>query len=208
MNEVDLEDEKTEDLICGIVMPISAIDGCSEEHWMEVRSIIDDSVNIAGFKSCLVSDADDSGIIQNRIIQNLYDNKIVVCDVSCKNPNVMFELGIRLAFDKPTIVIKDDMTDYSFDTSPIEHIKYPRDLRYQKIMKFKKDLSTKIKGTYEASTKDGYTTFLKHFGRFTVAKLDEKEITSDQLILDLIKDLSSKVDRLSRGNDYLYRPAI
>ena len=116
--------------ICGVVMPISEIDGCSESHWADVRGIIDQAVEQAGFVPNLVSEADDVGIIHKRIIQNLYDNPIVVCDVSGKNPNVMFELGIRLAFDKPTIIIKDDKTSYSFDTSSIEHIEYPRDLRF------------------------------------------------------------------------------
>ena len=96
--------------ICGIVMPISGIDGCGESHWKDVMSIIKESIDNADFESNLVSNADDIGIIQKRIIQNLYENPIVVCDVSGKNPNVMFELGIRLAFDKPTIIIKDDKT--------------------------------------------------------------------------------------------------
>jgi hypothetical protein len=34
-----------------------------------------------------------------------------LCDVSGKNANVMFELGLRLAFDNPTIIIKDDKTE-------------------------------------------------------------------------------------------------
>ena len=58
-------------------------------------------------------------MIHKTIVQNLYLNPIVVCDVSGKNANVMFELGLRLAFDKPTIIIKDDKTDYSFDTSVV-----------------------------------------------------------------------------------------
>ena len=98
-------------------MPISAIDGCSEGHWAEVREILVDSISSAGFQPQLVSDADDVGIIQKRIIQNLYDNPIVVCDVSGKNSNVMFELGMRLAFDKPTVIVKDDRTTCSFDTA-------------------------------------------------------------------------------------------
>lgn len=139
---------------CGIIMPISAIDGCTNEHWDEVLSIIKDSINTAGFEPNLVSDSDDSGIIQKRIIDNLYSNPMVICDVSGKNPNVMFELGMRLTFDKPTIIIKDDKTDYSFDTSPVEHLKYPRDLRYHDIIKFKDTLTDKIKGTYKASSDD------------------------------------------------------
>src|SRR4051812_37518392 len=101
---------------CGIVMPISSLDGCSEDHWLEVLEILTEAIDTAGFDGNLVSNADDVGIIQKRIIQNLYDNPIVLCDVSGKNPNVMFESGLRLAFDRPTIIIKDDKTSYSFDT--------------------------------------------------------------------------------------------
>ena len=105
--------------VCGIVMPISSIDGCNEAHWSDVHEILTEAIEDAGFEANLVSNADDVGIIQKRIIQNLYENPIVVCDVSGKNPNVMFELGLRLAFDKPTIIVKDDRTSYSFDTASI-----------------------------------------------------------------------------------------
>jgi hypothetical protein len=120
--------------VCGIVMPISAIDNCTESHWSDVQEILSNAIEEAGFTPNIVSNADNVGIIQKRIIQNLYKNPIVVCDVSGKNPNVMFELGMRLAFDKPTIIVKDDKTSYSFDTSPIEHLSYPRDLRFAKIV--------------------------------------------------------------------------
>lgn len=91
-----MSDEK---LQCEIVMPISTIDGCTEAHWSDVMEIINEAVEDAGFEGELVSNADDVEIIHKRIIQNLYENPIVVCDISGKNPNVMFELGMRLAFD-------------------------------------------------------------------------------------------------------------
>ncbi|MDV2373127.1 RNA helicase, partial [Vibrio cholerae] len=74
-------------------MPISAIDGCNEQHWLDVKQILTEAIELSGYSANLVSYADDVGIIQKRIIQNLYENPIVVCDVSGKNPNVMFELG-------------------------------------------------------------------------------------------------------------------
>ena len=77
-----MSDEK---LQCGIVMPISAIDGCNEAHWADVLEIINDAIDEAGFDGELVSNADDVGIIHKRIIQNLYENPMVVCDVSGKN---------------------------------------------------------------------------------------------------------------------------
>ncbi|MEK8079419.1 hypothetical protein [Pseudomonas sp. XK-1] len=195
--------KENKNLTCGVVMPISSIDGCNESHWADVLEIISEAIDDAGFEANLVSNADDVGIIHKRIIQNLYENPIVVCDVSGKNPNVMFELGMRLAFDKPTIIIKDEITSYSFDTSAIEHLEYPRDLRFSKINEFKDRLSQKIRATYEKSISDpGYTTFLKHFGEFTVAKIDKKEISGQEYILEELKNIRATMRRLEfRGQN-------
>jgi len=182
----------TDQPICGIIMPISALGECSEAHWLDVRHILIEAIENAGFMPQMVSDADEIGVIQKRIIQNIYSNPIVVCDVSGKNPNVMFELGMRLAFDKPTIILKDDKTAYSFDTAPIEHLEYPRDLRFAKIVDFQDKLIEKIQATYKAaSNQPDYTTFLKHFGTFTVPVLETKEVSKEDYILEEIKVLKS-----------------
>jgi hypothetical protein len=190
------------DLTCGLVMPISAIDGCSAEHWVEVKNIISDAVlSIEGlnFVPRLVSEQDDVGVIQKRIVQNIYSSDIVICDVSCKNANVMFELGMRLAFDKPTILIKDDKTDFSFDTGVIEHLVYPRDLRFSRIVSFKKALADKVAATYTAAKNDPtHSTFLKNFGSFKVASVDQTVGTPDQVMLDMMQDLSREVARIGR----------
>lgn len=191
-----MSNEKKEiELTCGIVMPISAIDGCNENHWNDVLEIISDAVCDAGFEANLVSNADEVGVIHKRIVQNLYENPIVVCDISGKNPNVMFELGLRLAFDKPTIIVKDDKTPYSFDTSAIEHIEYPRDLRFNRIQDFKSKLSEKIKHTYAKYLSDpnNFSTFLKHFGEFKVAKIKSTEVSNEDFLLDELQNIKSLI---------------
>jgi hypothetical protein len=186
-------------LKCGIVMPISEIDGLSEKHWVEVFNILSNAVDIAGFTAEMVSSTDEVGIIQQTIIHNLYDNPIVVCDVSAKNPNVMFELGMRLAFDKPTVIVKDDKTPYSFDTSVIQHLSYPRDLHYHQIVDFTSKLAAKIRNTYKrAETDPQYTTFLKHFGEFKVAKIDQTEVSAQDYIIEELKGLRGSVQRLEQ----------
>ena len=182
--------------ICGIIMPISSIDNCSENHWKEVYGIITDAVKAAGFEAQLVSEANDSGIIQKRIVQNLYKNDIVICDVSCKNPNIMFELGMRLAFDKPTIIVMDNMTKYSFDTASIEHLGYPRDLNYYQILDFKKTLTEKIKGTIDAAKQPDYTTFLKNFGEFQVATIENKKGSLDEVVLSRLDDMTRQISEI------------
>lgn len=189
-------------LSCGIIMPISPIDGCAAEHWSEVKQIIQDAVDTIvepKFTAKLVSDADDIGVIQKRIVQGVYNSDIVVCDVSAKNSNVMFELGMRLAFDKPTVIIKDDKTDYSFDTSIIEHISYPRDLRFSKIVGFKKNLAEKIVATYMAAKDNpNHSTFLKNFGTFKVAHLNQTEAPGEQVMLEMLSDMQREISLMRR----------
>lgn len=197
--------EKTDNKIkCGIIMPISPIDNCSMEHWAEVKNILEEataSIENYEFLTAIVSDADDIGIIQKRIVQNVYNSDIIICDVSGKNPNVMFELGMRLAFDKPTIIVKDNQTDYSFDTGIIEHIEYPRDLRFSKIVEFKKKLSTKLISTLEESKKNpDHSTFLKSFGQFKISSLSEQEASANKVILNSIEDLRRDISLLRRNN--------
>lgn len=201
--EVNPENENNtteqEGLKCGIIMPISAIDGYNSGHWKDVLDIITDSATAAGFTPRMVSYKDEVSVIQATIVRHIYYDDIIVCDVSAKNPNVMFELGLRLAFDKPTVIIKDDKTDYSFDTSPLEHLTYPRDLRYPIISEFKAKLRDKVKKTYEMSLDKTHSTFLKHFGPFKIAELQETEIGLREYIIKEFAQLKSDIPNLIRN---------
>jgi hypothetical protein len=111
----------------------------------------------------------------------------------------MFELGLRLAFDKPTIIIKDDKTDYSFDTGVIEHIAYPRDLRFSKIVLFKNLLADKLVATHKAAKADpNHSTFLKNFGKFHLASLNQDEIPADRVVVEMFGELQGELSRLRR----------
>lgn len=181
---------------CGLVMPIAAFGDYPQSHWASVEAILRESLDEAGFDAKLVSQETTSGVIHQRIISNLYTNDIVVCDVSARNPNVMFELGMRLAFDKPTIIVKDDETPFSFDISAIEHITYPRSLTYAEIVKFKSTLAQHVKDTDKAAKDDkNYSTFLKHLSGVRPAKLDIKEIPAQDFISRQIDDLRQLVER-------------
>lgn len=201
-NEQTKKEENTKQQ-CGIIMPISTIENCSTSHWNEVKRILETAITKAGYVPLLVSDANDSGVIQKRIVQNIYDNEIVVCDVSCKNPNVMFELGMRLAFDKPTIIVMDNKTNYSFDTAPIEHLIYPRDLSYFAILDFQDKLTEKIQGTIAASKDKNYTTFLKNFGEFKVATIEHTEGSLSEAVLAQLKDINNQLQVLRPDDRFL-----
>ena len=58
---------------------------------------------------------DGSDIIQSTIVKRLLDADLVIVDLSDHNPNVLFELGLRLAAEKPTALIRAKGTKPIFD---------------------------------------------------------------------------------------------
>lgn len=186
-------------------MPISPHADYSPDHWHDVRNIIMDVIKEADFGPKLVSDDDAIGLIHERIVTNLYSNEMIVCDVSSKNPNVMFELGLRLAFDKPTIIIKDELTDYSFDTSGIEHIPYPSSLRFSLIVKFKEELKRKVIATYEKSKEPSFSPFLKNFGRtMKPAAIHTTEISESKYIVEQLEKMRKDIQSLKVKQNNIY----
>ncbi len=182
-------------MTCGIIMPIAPHSDYPTDHWKDVLAILNEAIEQTKFEPKLVSDDVAIGLIHDRIVTNIYNNEIVVCDVSSKNPNVMFELGLRLAFDKPTIIIKDETTGYSFDTGVIEHISYPSSLRFSQIVKFKEELIRRIEATYKKSQEEpNFSSFLKSFGKtITPASFLQTEIPEGKYIISQIEEMRQEM---------------
>jgi hypothetical protein len=54
---------------------------------------------------------------------------MVLCGYSSRNANVMYELGLRHAFDKPVVLIKDNKTEKVFDIQGLRYTEYDSTLR-------------------------------------------------------------------------------
>ena len=191
---------------CGLVMPIASTPNCTESHWREVKEIFVSALK-SKFETELVSEEPEVDVIQSKIVNNLHDNPLVAVDVSELNPNVMFELGLRLAFDKPTILIKDDKTDWKFDISPLETLVYPRDLRHSKIETFKKNLLKKALATHEKRVAEGesYSQYLKHFKRLERKTIETEEVGDMELVLKRLESIENSVaSKASGSSKYLY----
>ncbi|MGL6551317.1 hypothetical protein ACSZN3_20915 [Aeromonas hydrophila] len=181
-------------ITCGLVMPISSNDCGTEQHWLNVQKIIRDGLLPLNINIRMVSHSDEVNIIQKNIVRNLFSDDVIICDVSSRNPNVMFELGIRLTFDKPVVIIKDKETPFVFDVGGIYHLEYPRSLNYVDILSFQENLCEKVKATLLASTDKNYSPFLSNF---TIAiekknELSTKEFERDEyfrLQVDELKEM-------------------
>ncbi|WP_323810215.1 hypothetical protein [Sphingobium baderi] len=178
--------------ICGIIMPIAAMPPKYDAaHWIDVRRVIDAAIIKADMTPQIVSDSFEGDVIQRRIISNLYDNPVVICDVSGLNPNVMFELGMRITFKQPVIIITDDFATIPFDTKVIEHLGYPRDLHIHHTTDFIEKLADRIRRLHEQKKSETFKSFIEEFGTFEVLEPTKKIVEADQLILD-------RLDRLDR----------
>ncbi|WP_293876693.1 MULTISPECIES: hypothetical protein [unclassified Sphingomonas] len=97
-------------------MPLAERDGIrSSGYFKEVyESIINPAVKQAGFIA-QTAIRTGSDLIHSTIINEIADADIVLADLTDHNPNVLFELELRMAQNKPVAIIKSDDTGRIFD---------------------------------------------------------------------------------------------
>ncbi len=79
-----------------------------------LRSLITPAAQASAF-TVRTANRQGSDLIQSTIINDLIKADLVVADLTEHNPNVMFELGVRMAEDKPVVLIKAKGTGPLFD---------------------------------------------------------------------------------------------
>lgn len=113
---------------------------------------------------------------------------------------------MRVAFDKPVVIIKDDKTDYLFDISPINHLQYPRDLRFKKIVEFKKLLINDVDKAI--SFKDKGNSYLSNFGKFDITDMENiQQLSASEYIVNelrVIKKILTGNERKTYRNNVRY----
>jgi hypothetical protein len=154
---------------CFIIMPITTPKSFIEkyrdgiEHFKHVLDcLFIPSAEKAGYKP-IPPKAKGSDLIQAEIIKNLETSDIVLCDMSCLNPNVFFEFGIRTSLNKPVCVVKDELTEkVPFDTSILNYQEYSSSLEPWILDKEISKLSDHLTASQERSK--GENTLWKYFG--------------------------------------------
>ena len=190
--------------VCGLVMPVTAAAPYEPAHWQEVRIVLDRAIEAAGFRPQPVWEGGDADIIQDRIVTNLFQNPMIVCDVSGLNPNVMVELGMRLSFGKPLVIVTDDVKKLPFDTSIIEHVPYPADLHIIRTENFVEALRGKLEQVAKRAEEGNYKPYVKNFGPVELGALGSEERSFDQYVVQRIDSLASEVRALRHSSTPLY----
>jgi hypothetical protein len=63
--------------------------------------------NKAGYKAIHADDVKETTLIHRDILQELIQSSMAICDLSSRNANVLFELGLRQVFDKLTVLVRE-----------------------------------------------------------------------------------------------------
>lgn len=134
---------------CFVIMPISNQPGYDSEHFTLVYDdIIKPAIELAGMKSIRADETTNTNLIQLDILRKVIESDIAICDMSAKNPNVFYELGVRQAFDKPTVLMIDEATSAPFDVSSLRYVTYSKGMRHRDVINAVNRLTETLKDTY------------------------------------------------------------
>jgi hypothetical protein len=145
------ETKGTSKLTAFVIMPFLERDPKhSAGFFSEVlRSLITPAAKDSQF-TVKTANRQGSDLIQSTIINDLMEADLVIADMTEHNPNVMFELGMRMAEDKPVVLIKAHGTGPLFDVDNMLRVfEYNPNLWQTTIEKDLPNLRDFIKGAWE-----------------------------------------------------------
>ncbi len=107
-------------LIAFVAMPFSEKTGKYDAGYFDevLKHLITPAAVKAGFNARTAKKS-GSEVIQSTIVNDLDKADLVIVDLTEHNPNVLFELGMRIAFNKPVCLIRAKGTAAIFD---IDHM--------------------------------------------------------------------------------------
>ena len=133
---------------CFVIMPIADCEGYEKGHFAHVyNDIIKPAIEKTEFVAIRADEVKETNLIHLDILKKLIDAPIAVCDLSTRNPNVLFELGIRQAFDKPVVLIQEKGTPKIFDIAPLRYLEYSKEMKYHEVLESQKNLQEAIEAT-------------------------------------------------------------
>lgn len=92
--------------------------------YTETYKTVKDVCQEAGFRCLRGDEKTVSGEILPHILQEIVRARLVIADITGRNPNVFYELGIAHALGKPVLLISQTSQDIPFDISHVRVLTY------------------------------------------------------------------------------------
>jgi len=121
-------------------------------------------------------------------LKKLIEAPLAICDLSNRNPNVLFELGIRQAFDKPVVLIQEEGTPKIFDITPLRYLEYSKEMKYHDVLSMQEKLKDAIEATAAAeSDATNVNSIVKLMALNNSAQIPDLENGKESLALEVLQ---------------------
>lgn len=195
-----LEQEELKKKTCFVIMPIADHPEYEKGHFKRVYEyLIKPACEAAGYEAVRADDSKASHMIMFDILKKIVECDMAICDLTTKNANVFYELGLRQAFNKKTILITDGKEKAPFDISGFRYVEYSSSLRIDEVNNDIVKMADMLIETESAS--DDINSIVKLL-EIKPAKLEPKELNSEEsMLFKMIMSLNKKIDLLSDNGD-------
>lgn len=181
---------------CFVIMPIADMDGYEAGHFLRVYDhLISPACQKAGYEVHRADIVAASNYIIIDILRKILESDMVICDLSGRNPNVLYELGVRQAFNLPTVLIKDIKTPKIFDIQGLRYTEYNHNLRIDEVQKERDRIQKSISET--ADNPHDVNSMIQLLGVKPAPLPHKIELSNEtSVILESLKDISSRISGL------------
>lgn len=137
------------------------------------------------------------GSITAQVVNNIVSSDVCVADLTGRNPNVMYEVAIAHAADKPVILLQQESGGPPFDFTDQRTINYKT--RADLANRARRELTEHLKNAHhEKSDKNLEGTLHPVRMIFKNLKAREEATDAESVILDRLDKLTATVQALSR----------
>lgn len=192
-SEIHNGDQQSKLKTCFVIMPIADMDGYEPGHFTRVyEHLIKPACFKAGYEAHRADLVAASNYIIIDILRKIVESDMVICDLSGRNPNVLYELGVRQAFNLPTVLIKDQITPRIFDIQGLRCADYRHSLRIDEVQKEQENIRNAIVETTEKP--NDFNSMIQLLGVSPAVLPARVELSNDtSVILQSLKNISSRL---------------
>lgn len=185
---------------CFIMLPGSSAESYEPGHFKRVYEyIIKPACKNAGFDPVREEDINTTNHIVIDVLKKIIEADMAVCDLSSHNPNVLYQLGVRQAFNLPVTLIKDNKTARIFDIQGWREVQYDANMRIDKIEEAIPELTHAIKSAHRDAGKT-FNSITQLIG-IEPAKVTKTEVSRDtELVLEAIDNINRRLNRIENDS--------
>ena len=178
-------------------MPISDQGDYPKGHFTKVyNQIFKPAIIAAGYEPFRVDEDKISNPIINKIFDAVQNCTMALCDLSNRNPNVLYELGLRQAYDKPVVLVQDEKTPRIFDVSGINTVQYSSERLFENVMEAREKITDAL-----ISTRDGKVNSIVKIVQAESASMKTVEVSQEDRMEVMLSGIMSEIKEIRNATD-------